>query len=246
MKRRKEDFHNQLNTTDTTINPNILHLMQIHDSAFPIGAYTHSFGMETFIQKGSIHNRETLLSFCKTYLQANLACGDGIIVKLAYLHTKQENLEALRELDFLCNSMKVATESRNGSMRMGRQFLQTLSNIEDGDLFSWWNREVIEKRTKGHFAVTYGIYAALLDIPLSLSISTFFYSSVSSLIHNAVRAIPLGQTDGVKAIHSLLDDFQKTAHHVLQLTEDDLANNSIGIELASMEHQFLFSRLFIS
>ena len=33
-------------------------LLQITDSAFPIGAYSHSFGLETYIQKGMVKSRE--------------------------------------------------------------------------------------------------------------------------------------------------------------------------------------------
>ncbi len=36
MNVRKEDLNNRLNTEDTDTNRQLLHLFQIHDSAFPI------------------------------------------------------------------------------------------------------------------------------------------------------------------------------------------------------------------
>ncbi len=75
---------------------------------------------------------------------------------------------------------------------------------------------------------------------------TFMYASISGLVQNAVRAVPFGQNTGVQALHELLASVEEAAETVLTLTMDDLANNALGIELASMKHEFLFSRLFIS
>ena len=36
-------------------------LLQINDSAFPIGSYTQSFGLETYVQKGLITNKDESL-----------------------------------------------------------------------------------------------------------------------------------------------------------------------------------------
>ena len=34
-------------------------LLQINDSLFPIGGYSHSYGLETYIQKGIVQDLET-------------------------------------------------------------------------------------------------------------------------------------------------------------------------------------------
>ena len=34
-------------------------LLQVNDSLFPIGAYSHSYGLETYIQKEIIHDVES-------------------------------------------------------------------------------------------------------------------------------------------------------------------------------------------
>lgn len=83
MKLPKEDSQNHLNTEG--ISTKFLYLMHIHDSAFPIGTYTHSFGMETFIQADLIATKEDLFSFCCMYLHENVAYTDGIFVKEAFI-----------------------------------------------------------------------------------------------------------------------------------------------------------------
>ncbi len=221
--------------------------MHINDSAFPIGAYTHSFGMETYIQKNTIFNKDTLLEFCRTFLHENLAFGDGIFVKETWQAlSKAAPIDDIYKLDRLCHTMKIAKESRQGSLKMGRQFLETATPLSSSEILIEWQKAVQINKTLGHHAISYGIFTYVQGIPQHAAISSFLYSSVANLIHNAVRAIPLGQTAGVRAIEEILPDCEQIALAINQRSLDDLSNQAIGIELASMEHEHLFTRLFIS
>ncbi len=247
MRRPSAVLKHHLNTKDTTtIKTSLLHFMQIHDSAFPIGSYTHSFGMETYIQAGKVTDKQSLLHFCHTYLFTNLVYGDGLFVKVAYKLAQNENFDELIKLDQLCHAMKIAAESRQGSMKMGKQFIETTLPLIDSAMMTTWRQHIKSKNINGHYAVTYGMYAAQCEFELDDVLAAFLYSSTSSLIHNAVRAIPLGQSAGVQAIYSLLDPINEAVELLKNKTIDDLSNSSVGIELASMEHEHLHSRLFIS
>ncbi|KXH80976.1 urease accessory protein UreF [Sporosarcina sp. HYO08] len=220
--------------------------MQIHDTAFPTGSFAHSFGMETYIQENVIRKEDDLREFCDMYLRQNLASTDAILVKEAYRLAKEQDKQGLIRLENICHAIKLSPETRKGSAMMGRQFLQTVHSLNDEELLTFWYEKLKNKEIKGHFPIVYGIYTALLGIDLKMSLETFLYSSITSLVQNAVRAIPLGQTSGVQTIFSLLPVIQETASHVMTLDLDDLDNNSVALEIASMKHEFLHSRLFIS
>lgn len=244
--KKKEDLRNHSNIKDTNINPALLHLIQIHDSAFPTGAYAHSFGMETYIQESEIRTKEDLYSFCKMYIEHNLAATDAIIIKEAYKLAEIRAQEELPYLESICHSLKLSPESRKGSMMMGRQFLQTVSALNHDELFIFYNEKIKNKEMKGHYPVVYGLYTALLQIDIKLAIETFLYSSIAALVQNAVRAVPLGQMGGVETIYQLLPVIEEATGNIMDLGLDDLANHSIALEIASMKHEYLHSRLFIS
>lgn len=246
MNNQNEGSKNHSNTGDTNTNPWLLHLIQIHDTAFPTGSFAHSFGMETYIQDRDITTAEELRNFCDMYLRHNLASTDAIIVQEAYRLAKENDTQGLIRLENICHAIKLSPETRKGSMMMGRQFLQTVRPLNDGELLTMWYEKFKSKEIKGHYPVVYGIYTAMLGVDAKISLETFLYSSITSLIQNGVRAIPLGQNSGVQTIFSLLPVIQETASRVKTLTMDDLDNNSIGLEIASMKHEFLHSRLFIS
>ncbi|MEK8198008.1 MULTISPECIES: urease accessory protein UreF [Lysinibacillus] len=246
MKLLKDVSSSHLNTVDTLTNLSLLHLLQIHDSAFPIGSYTHSYGMETYIQEDRIRTKEHLVEFCQVYLEQNLVYGDAILIQEAFHAAQARNVTRLIELDELCGAMKLAKESRDASVNVGKQFMRTVAPLMDSPFLLQWKDHIDQEVVKGHYAVLYGIYCEALGVNVFHAVMTFMYATISGLVQNAVRAVPFGQNTGVQALHKLLASVEEAAKTVKTLTLDDLANNALGIELASMKHEFLFSRLFIS
>ncbi|MER2089579.1 MAG: urease accessory protein UreF [Sporosarcina sp.] len=246
MKQLKEDSNNHSNTVDTPTDLALLRLFQIHDSAFPIGSYTQTYGMETYIQEDVIRTKEDLTADCTSFLFHNLVRGDAILIQEAYAAARERDIERLLYLEQLCGAMKLAKESREASVNLGRQFIKTVSPLGTDDFLVEWKNRIDSKEIKGHYAILYGIYSATTGVSAHHAVMTYLFASLNGLVQNAVRAVPFGQTTGVQAMYELIEQVTEAAELVSTLTEDDISNNALGIELASMKHEYLFSRLFIS
>lgn len=250
MSSQSEDLKSPSNTrginTDQGFCPQLLHLIQIHDTAFPTGSFGHSFGMETFIQDGALTTSDELLEFCAMYLRHSLGSLDGIIVKEAYRLAKTRDVAALIRLEELCQGVKLSSESRAGSAMLGRQFLNAVRPLSDDGLLAIWQEKMRRQEIAGHYPLVYGIYTAALNTDPVLAVETFLYSSVAALVQNAVRAIPLGPRSGVKVIFSLLPTIHEVARSIESRDLDSISNESVALEIASIRHAFLGSRLFMS
>lgn len=244
MKKQNEGLNNHLNIED--INTSLLYLMHINDSAFPIGSYTHTFGMETYIQSNKISTKQELLSFCTSYVNENVLYNDAIFVKEAYKLVKGKDWAELSKLEKICDASKGPYESREASKKMGKQFIQSILPVTLFDTLQMWKEMLDRQEVKGHFSIIYSIYAAHMNFNLEVTLLSFIYSSTVALVHNAVRAIPLGQQAGIEVIHKLIPMIGSAAKKAKNLNLQQLSNHAIGIELSSMQHQFLHSRLFIS
>lgn len=246
MNNLRECSKNHSNIGGINTDPWFLHLIQIHDTAFPTGSFAHSFGIETYIQESILRNEYDLKQFLDMYIRHNLASADAIFVKEAYFFAQQQDMKALRHLENICHAIKLSPETRKASAMMGRQFLHTVHQLSENELILQWYEKLKNKEIKGHYSIVYGIYTAILGVDVKMAIEMFLYSSISALVQNAVRAVPLGQMSGVKTTFALLPVIRETASRVMTLGLDDLDNNSIALEIASMKHEFLHSRLFIS
>ena len=53
------------------VDKNIFILFQINDALFPIGAYSHSYGLETYIQKNLVRDVDSAYEYLKSNLMSN-------------------------------------------------------------------------------------------------------------------------------------------------------------------------------
>ena len=72
------------------------------------------------------------------------------------------------------------------------------------------------------------------------------YSIASTMVQNAVRAIPLGQMEGQVILHNIIERLFSVYEKIKDLDEEYLGASMIGIELAQIRHESQESRLFMS
>ena len=59
-------------------------LLQLNDATFPIGSYTFSWGLETFVQQGIIHDSKSTEAFISSELSGSFLYSDLLAVRLAW------------------------------------------------------------------------------------------------------------------------------------------------------------------
>ena len=59
-------------------------LLQLNDATFPIGSYTFSWGLETFVQQGIIHDSKSAEVFIGSELSGSFLYSDLLAVRLAW------------------------------------------------------------------------------------------------------------------------------------------------------------------
>lgn len=95
-------------------------------------------------------------------------------------------------------------------------------------------------------SVAFCIATALADIPLETALLGYLHSWGPTLINAAVKLIPLGQTAGQVLLRQLQPHIQQTVQQSLKVTDDNLESSTLGLALASMQHETLYCRLFRS
>lgn len=61
-----------------------LRLFQFCDSQFPTGAFSHSFGLETYIQRETVYDTETFIKWLHLFINEQLTYSDGIAMRIVY------------------------------------------------------------------------------------------------------------------------------------------------------------------
>ena len=211
-------------------------LLQLNDSTFPIGAYTLSWGLETFVQQKIIHDSQSALEYLESEISSSFLSNELLPVRLAYEYTLNGEWKKVLEIDEIYNAAKSAKEIRIGSKKITARFFKTISLWQDYNELS-----EIE-----HFPVIYGAYCALKKIPVEDALKTVLYSQFSARVTTLVKLIPLSQNEGQKILHSLFKNFDQILLDVTKLGEDDLCCSCPSSEIRGMQHEYLYTRLYMS
>lgn len=225
---------------------NILSLFQLCDSNFPTGAFSHSYGLETYIQADKVHDQESFLHWLRAYVNEQLVYSDGLACRLVYEALEKEEFTKIWKLDRMLNVQNLPRETRDGTQRVGDRMLILVKSLYTIPILSEYGERIKQNQSFGHPSIVFTIVGHHLGVPASTTILYYLYSAVSSLVQNAVRAIPLGQTAGQKTIQEFQDGLIEATAKVEAMDEEDFGIVSPGLELSQMQHERVNVRIFMS
>lgn len=225
-------------------NIDFLKLLQSVDAFFPIGAFTLSNGLEDYVLRERICTVEQLSQYLKGFLQI-FPYNDLGLLSLAYRHAHDRNF--IEKLDYLAGASKSAREVRTGSCRMCSRYLKAREAMKDCSVELLWYRERIkEKKLLGFMPIVLGIYGAELKISQTELLTMYGYSTLSAIVNNAVKLVPLSQMEGQRVLFEYFDELNKAVEKVYNVKISDIGISGAAYELHCMNHEHLYSRQYMS
>lgn len=235
--------------TDTKI-LKVLKIIQLCDSNFPVGSFNHSYGMETYLRKDEIKNTETFRNWLKIYLNKQFIYSDGLCIRILYdilkEHGKLEITKEIIELDRKITVQSIAKESRDGAKLIAGRMIRMFIDLYDFEILKEYDKKIKEKEACGHPAIVFALALYSLGLNVKEAICYHIYSTISTLIQNAVRTIPLGQKDGQILLKEFCEDTEILFEKIENADLDYFGLNVPGIELSQINHETLIFRLFMS
>ncbi|RHW36722.1 urease accessory protein UreF [Lysinibacillus yapensis] len=223
-----------------------LSLFQLCDSNFPTGAFSHSYGLESYIQEEIVYNQETFSEWLRVYLNEQLIYSDGLATRLIYEALEKGDMDKIWKMDRMLMVQNLPRETRDGTQRMGERMLNLVESLYQNPVLSQYRERIRHKQSFGHPAIVFTMVGYHLGVSQENTTLYYLYSTVVNLVQNAVRAIPLGQTAGQKIIQEFQGDLAKATQKIQMLNEEDFGIVSPGLELAQMMHERVNIRIFMS
>ena len=221
-------------------------LLQISDSAFPRGAFAHSYGLETYVAEGRIASAGELEEFIASVLRHGVATLDGVYLRAAFLAKAEGDLSKVLALDAAYDAARPVKSLRDASRSVGRQFLRTARGFIKDTLLGELEEEARLERASGHYPITLGCVAEALGLRFQEGLESLCYGAVSGLVSAAVRLVPLGQTEGQRVISNLEGAVREAVETATALSLEDAHSWGPGHEIRAMTHRRLHTRLFVS
>jgi urease accessory protein len=221
----------------------IASLLRLADSAFPSGAFSHSFGLETAIAGERVRDEASLLRWLEAYLCDGWATMEGGALALAL----RDGHEPLR-LDAIVSAATHAHEVRSANARVTAAIFDTFEAMGAGGSRARAYRSAVrERRASGVPALAFGLAYEDLGIAWRDAFVACASGTLAALAAVATRAMPLGQ----RATARVLWELRPVIVRALALANalgapEDLHAQAFAQEYDALTHPLLDGRLFAS
>lgn len=233
----------------TTSFLNLSRMLQFGDSVLPIGAFAFSGGLESAVQKGIVHNEETLREYADTALEI-ASKGDAIAVNMAAEAALKGDLDTLCRIDEEVLCRKLSEETRLMTLRMGKKLTELGVQLTGNDLMAQWSERIAEERTPGTFPVSLALTGVVVQATKPGETQAVdvihLYGGVMTILNAAIRLMRITHIDTQRVLYQLTPTFEERCVQAAQSSLEQMSNFAPMTDILAALHVRAHVRLFMS
>ena len=218
-------------TTSTSRSFSLLWLLQLASPTLPVGAYSYSQGLEAAIDAGIVIDASTAERWIGDVMEFSM-----LRMEAPLLFRMIKNPSDVETLNALFLASRETAELRAETVQMGYSLNRLLPSLEVGPL-------VFEEPS---FPAAFAAAVNAWRIDPQQALQAYLWSWLENQVMTAVKAVPLGQTDGQRMLLSIANRIPDVVSQAIALRDEDVGSFAPGFAILSSKHETQYSRLFRS
>lgn len=223
----------------------LMRMLQFADSAFPIGSFAFSDGLETAVSEGLVGDAETLADYTEAIVRRT-AHTDAV----AALHTAHAchrgDYPAVCEADGVLLRTKLNDEARKMQQRTGRRLTELAAALFDDPMLKQWHADVKAERTAGCCPVAQGLLFAVCGLSDEALFATLLYGAANRVLNAALRCVRVSHIDTQRILTDLGSRIEKLYAETTDMELEDMYAFTPQIDLLAALHEKGAGRLFMN
>lgn len=218
-------------------------LLQLCDSAFPSGAFSQSFGLESAIADERVGDARGFAAWLDAFLRGSAAGIDARALVLA-----MRNPASVVALDATLAASVFASEVRSATRRLARATLEAFAAMGlDDEHLRRYRGAIATGDAHGHHALACALgYRAIAASPRDAACA-HLSATAAALAAVAARAVPLGQRELGRVLweaRGTIATLAAEAEHANSV--EHLVQSAFACEIDALRHARLDGRMFAS
>jgi len=179
-------------------------------------------------------------------LSQSILYNDALFLSLTFDACQNNDWEEIKELDAYCHATKIPKEMRMASHKLGIRLFKIFRECSQHELLERLSSAIEKKEINGHYSIVFGIVSWILGIDKKSCLTGFYFNAATGFVTNSVKLIPLGQLDGQKILFESASLIESLVEQSMSPNRDLMGLCSVGFDIRSMQHENLYSRLYMS
>lgn len=215
-------------------------IWQVLDSAFPVGGFAHSGGLEAAVQLGVVTDADSLDAFVRT------SCGQAAKLSAPFVAAVVTTPRDFDALNARYDTLLVNDPANRASRALGAAVLAAgEAVIGPGEL------RAVRKATRAarqfvHLPCAFGLLARAIGLDETQAVDAFLFQQARSQLSAAVRLGVVGPMQAQTMLAGLGNTRGQWIALALHTTPDEAAQTAPMLDLLQSLHERLYSRLFNS
>jgi urease accessory protein len=214
----------------------LVRLLQLASPALPVGAYSYSGGLESAVDAGIVRDAASAERWIGDVLEFSVARMESPVLLLFLSGFSGKDIPSVVKTNELFLASRETAELRAETVQMGYSMSRLLKDLGLGEV----------PLAEPSFPAAFAHAAAHWKIAPEEALQAYLWAWVENQVMAAVKAVPLGQTDGQRILLGLGERIVALAKKILSTKDDEIGNFAPGLALLSARHETQYSRLFRS
>jgi urease accessory protein len=223
------------------VTANLVALLHLCDSLFPIGSFAHSDGLEAATTAGQVRTSADLEVWMLAILTDTLRKLEAPSVARAWRAFSERRFGVLCDIDQQVHALRPSSAGRDASRAMGSRLLKTWEQMRPHAGV----RELVSGRATFTLPVAFAVVSASAGIAHRDAVEGFMYTRLAAALSAAMRLMPLGQQEGHRLLAEVLLRVPAFAEESLT-DQGPIGSFTPALDQATMSQQYGHSRLFRS
>lgn len=224
----------------------LLRLMAWLSPSFPVGAFSYSHGLEYAVEAGLIRDLSSTIDWVQALVHHGSGRTDADLFLMAHAAALADDQAALAEVVALADAWRGTPELALEASAQGQAFVLAVASAWPDPWWSAWQATLKANGRAVSYPVAVAAATARAGITAPDALGAYLHAFAANLISAAVRLIPLGQSDGQRAIAALEGEILTAVAAALRRPPADRGGSLPLLDWCSMSHETQYTRLFRS
>ena len=224
----------------------VVRLLQLGDSALPIGRYVHSLGLEALLDHDPSLGVVELAEVVQSFVMEGVARLDAVAVAEAHRLASRRDVAGLINLDRALTTRKLTPAGRRASQTCGSQLAVLAKSLASDPTLNSYCEALRSDSTDGNLAIVEGALSAALSVPCTWAVLMMLRGSAAGLLSASVRLGRLSATRAQRLLRECEPTIIRAAEDALSCSWPETFSGAFELEIHAMRHGRAESRLFMT